>query len=616
MTSLSCLLSGTLTPLSADPWIKAFATLPEDVLLDLLAHNQIPMGGSAHADRPASLLAAFLSRFPLPGSVMRVKPRESLVAIPQGSSSWRQPDPSDAPNVLAAHLVLRLWSASADASSSVESILEVALGHGWTDVVVALLPRLPAARGEQWCERVSPLKLPSESHALPWLHALAFAGRKEEMAAWFRVPGANPNLKDRLGRTPLFLARDPDVVDVLLAAGADPSLVARDGRTAQATWLNPTGGLCRLDPAQQQSVSARLQQHEKEAGIPGRSTRIETLNVWLRDDPPAWNDIPHDFREALSSERVEVSLGGSTVSWGVVGYLALNLPYFYFDRRLGARDKTPSWSCPRLARWHALLNSLPQTWLDHESVEGVPDGWVMAAALRSRLETGVTNAEEKQAMKAVVGDLESRLAFGHSEKVQSLERWVGGTLGPSARSAIEIAAALAAILPKTKLGEKRRWLAAVSSWALPAYRSSQEQSLRDVAAVTAVLASNRWTRGVLLENLSFLEQGRDCALKGAAPADAWHGLIQVFSELLSDELNRREYRPQKVKDAVRAGEEVFARWLKAGLPPDLRVHLFRRSLDHLKSDFPLVVAAFEPLMLSRQLEKATPDKPRAARRRM
>ena len=66
------------------------------------------------------------------------------------------------------------------------------------------------------------------------LHA-AVAGRNAEAVAAILDAGADPNARQQVGYTPLMgaaSANREDIVDLLLARGADPSLLSDDGQTA------------------------------------------------------------------------------------------------------------------------------------------------------------------------------------------------------------------------------------------------------------------------------------------------------------------------------------------------------------------------------------------------
>jgi ankyrin repeat protein len=59
------------------------------------------------------------------------------------------------------------------------------------------------------------------------LHACAALGRKS-LAELLLKHGASPNQRDDLGRTPIFVARDDQVLRLLLESGGNPRIAARD----------------------------------------------------------------------------------------------------------------------------------------------------------------------------------------------------------------------------------------------------------------------------------------------------------------------------------------------------------------------------------------------------
>jgi cytohesin len=65
------------------------------------------------------------------------------------------------------------------------------------------------------------------------LHKAAYEGDAERVKELLKK-GANPNTKDKKGRTPLHEAAQwgrLDVVELLLVRGADPTVKDKDGRT-------------------------------------------------------------------------------------------------------------------------------------------------------------------------------------------------------------------------------------------------------------------------------------------------------------------------------------------------------------------------------------------------
>ena len=100
--------------------------------------------------------------------------------------------------------------------------------------------------------------------------------------------GADVNLRDEEGRTPLMLAvlyQQPDTIDMLLLAGADPTVVDSYGESA---------------------VDLAFDGHEKSKiqGNDGSADRFERIAVYLRDEIlPIWKKAQKEENERLQQQK-------------------------------------------------------------------------------------------------------------------------------------------------------------------------------------------------------------------------------------------------------------------------------------------------------------------------
>ena len=115
--------------------------------------------------------------------------------------------------------------------------LDAALALNLSPVVETLRqdPRWPAD-WKAWSVRT--LDQPARSHVpeagLPWLHA-AVAGNRTSLVATLLDMGVDRNALDKAGRTALYHATSPGMVDQLLEGGVDPTLASPRG-TLVAHW--------------------------------------------------------------------------------------------------------------------------------------------------------------------------------------------------------------------------------------------------------------------------------------------------------------------------------------------------------------------------------------------
>jgi hypothetical protein len=80
-----------------------------------------------------------------------------------------------------------------------------------------------------------------------------------ELLASAGIDGANPNLRDEDGETPLFKDWNSDIEELLLAHGADPDIRNKKGRTAfQALELE--------SPEQARVLRALIAKHRQPLG--------------------------------------------------------------------------------------------------------------------------------------------------------------------------------------------------------------------------------------------------------------------------------------------------------------------------------------------------------------
>ncbi|MGO8758638.1 MAG: ankyrin repeat domain-containing protein [Terracidiphilus sp.] len=141
------------------------------------------------------------------------------------------------------------WDSSSASPSPVASIL---LAHGvrypapgastctdtWKDQATEKLKALveKGSAGDLSAEFVKPDGLVKQYADLSAVLRGAVDADKPECAKLLLAQGANPNLGDERGETPLMLAADQDRIDLaqmLIGAGADPSRTDADGQTAE-----------------------------------------------------------------------------------------------------------------------------------------------------------------------------------------------------------------------------------------------------------------------------------------------------------------------------------------------------------------------------------------------
>lgn len=358
-------------PKIPDAWEALFAhreTSPECLAQLLVAEQVDPAYRTASG---VSLLHAFLSRWRFDPGTGLVSDYLARQAIPVDSNQ-----PWDPVNHVTSSVLTGLLLGSGldpfepDPSGSAVDTLDVALGQGWDEVVIHCLraPSCPDVAALN--ARTSPLLLTKDKARLPWPHALANAGRAKALAAWLARPGMDPDLLDHHGRSPLFYATHPDVVNVLLAAGARTDVKARDGRTASDTWANPPSGTL----YQTASVSSRAAMDAAVATASSSSVPLSpSYENWIHGQD-ADRLLAETSSEELAGARIRRVVGSETVEWGFVGFLAwswMSLHSLKYSTRIEGAG-------PVL---RGLVKILPPHAWTHESLPGVRDGDLLRLGL-------------------------------------------------------------------------------------------------------------------------------------------------------------------------------------------------------------------------------------------
>lgn len=368
---LTAQMAASFVPRTADPWVALFeGPSPWSTKQEFLAHGLVDMDASP--TRATELLAAYVRS--LAGA--KPEPAES----PGSGAAPAEPSVPDLIEESAAGLALRLLACGAlpfaptPTSERTPDLLDRALRLGWGAVVLRLLGRVDLPSASHLQQRRSDMKCWGK--ALPWAHALALEGRVPELRAWLSLPGMDPNATDNSGRTPLFYARTSRVVEILCAAGTDPEHTADDGHTARSQWATPAAAHQSWAPWQPEDRAPLIEALRAAAGQPSAHARFTDLaHRWIKEGPveEGGEKIQGVLEQGVLDHRIPTkNADGAVVKWGILGYIGINL-------EMATPGKREDVQC--LDAWAEWGRTAPQPLLDHESVPGVPDGWVLLTSL-------------------------------------------------------------------------------------------------------------------------------------------------------------------------------------------------------------------------------------------
>ena len=197
----------------------------------------VPAAGMAH--QRCGLLPHFLRN---------ATTRDTTVLLPP----WTQPAP-DVGGAIASHVAWELVRAGCDPLETGSLTSSVATPYGlrehtsqwdmadlaaqeghWAFVHALLADTGPLAHTRAHINsRIIPASggQPEQS----WLHACV-KSRHESMTNMLLAWGCDPNVRDTLGQTPLFLARTPTMISLLLDAGGDAYATNAKGQVALEVW--------------------------------------------------------------------------------------------------------------------------------------------------------------------------------------------------------------------------------------------------------------------------------------------------------------------------------------------------------------------------------------------
>lgn len=590
-----------------DPWVPLFEkVLPAPLLETFLAQGLVDL--DRHPDRPTELLAAlvrcwlYASADVIQHRLLEESDDGALVAqaraanpndpsvrdIPQAlPSDLKGPWPDPSPATVAGRLV----AVGADAFSRTGNtdILDVALKLRWSDLVLTLLDRADRPTAADLSRRSAGLKF--ERKALPWTHALAYTGRATELAAWLQVPDMDPNQTDETGRTALFYARDAGVVRVLCAAGTNPEHRALDGRTAVGQWENPSRAInFHLRPGVAESLIHTLRAH---AGAGPTHGPAERLQQWLKKPGPEdWATLTPEEQSDMVAVRVASAAKKDLpeVQWGAAAYLGLRFGYLYGDKE----------TLKSLAAWKTWVEGVPSAVLEHESVTGVADGWVLLAALYSRGFSSSLGETLEPAIHSLFDVLSERMT-GQVPKDQALLHWRLGLLracavlkehaNPRENPPQHVVRSL---LWMDRDGRRKPW------------EKNRHPLLTEFQEMGWVVLTSAPLRAILAQEVS-AEVGSK--MLAAPPLDRpeqalvlWEGLLSVYHQVsrICDNGAREMWLL-----SAESLHDIMGKWMSAGfIPTGIRDHKIRGALTALEKRGSPIGQNLRALAMGKRLDQS------------
>ena len=233
---------------------------------------------------------------------------------------------------------------------------DLALHHGMTALAAAFLDHPDAPKAETLMARSGGTK----TNPVPYLH-LAVGNKRLDMVKLMLNTGYDLEQPDSMGRTPLFHAVSKDMLEALLALGANPVAVGRKNELVTQYWKSV------LSPAVSNEMTRIVQ-----PAMVGSLSKLP--------EPARWPIV----RER-ATEILERGQKGALVD--LMRGAGLPLDQLDFDNLKGRHSLLVESSLPLLAKsdlpHHAVMLAFEKTDPALESVPGVPDAfWAWAALSR------------------------------------------------------------------------------------------------------------------------------------------------------------------------------------------------------------------------------------------
>lgn len=273
----------------------------------------------------------------------------------------------------------RLVNLGADPFSFKPCGLDEAMRLGWSEWAAELLAHPGCPPTTVLVERTAHMdgKLRTKRHqdikrgptVSTWLHAAVERGQPLLVSALTRA-GWDPNQYDPYGVPPLFDARDPEVVDALLDAGADVGARDKNGQGVGLLTRWRAEGLTGVIDALPQQLDARVR--------PPEQLELHVQGLFKAADESKGDDWDL-YRMSLGTHlgRAKRALDPSTSPTTPL--------YAVIKKEIGRRGKSNAsfpWSL-----WDSIVRYAPTDWLTHQSAPPICDGalaWLILHDRRGR----------------------------------------------------------------------------------------------------------------------------------------------------------------------------------------------------------------------------------------